>query len=143
MIEELQLDQMGRLLHQSLEIAQAPSTVPGGDLGSALQLGDRMFPRQMQQPQHDAQPLRAALREHRFGPGAGLRPQQPAAVQQMGFATLDEMTFPTVQMGQVGGELFRLGLGMEGNLFPAGVIDPDQPGFPTHPDRAADIFGRH
>ncbi len=41
--EELKLDDVGWLLDETIEIAQAPGGVPCGHLGGALQLGDRMF----------------------------------------------------------------------------------------------------
>ena len=71
--EELKLDDVDRLLDEPFEIAQAPGGVPCGHLGSAFQLGDRMFLGQMQQTQHDPQPLRAALITHLLSPSVGLR----------------------------------------------------------------------
>ena len=81
--EELKLDDVGRLLDEPFEIAQAPGGVPRGHLGGVFQLGDRMFLGQVQQTQHDPQPLRAALSTHLLSPSVGLRSEQAAAVRQI------------------------------------------------------------
>ena len=70
---------------------------------------------------------------HLLGPSAGLRTEQPAAVQEIVDAPLDDMAFAAVQMHRIGGELTRLRLGMQSDLFTAGVVGADQPGFPAHP----------
>ena len=46
-------------------------------------------------------------------------------------------------MGGVGGELARLGQRMQGDLFPARVVDAQEPRLLPHPDLAPDILGRH
>ena len=71
--EELKLDNVDWLLDEPFEITQAPGGVPRGHLGGAFQLGDRMFLGQVQQTQHDPQPLRAALSTHLLSPSVGLR----------------------------------------------------------------------
>jgi hypothetical protein len=131
--EELKLDDVDRLLDEPFEIAQAPGGVARGHLGGAFQLGDRMFFGQLQQTLHDPQPLRAALSPHLLGPSAGLRTEQAAAVQQIVSPAFDDMAFAAVQMHRIGGELARLRLGMQSDLFTAGVVGADQPGFPAYP----------
>jgi hypothetical protein len=112
-----------------------------GDAGSFFQFGHGMFFGQMQQALHDAQALRAASLMHSFSPGARQRPDHPAAIQQVIGAAFDEVAFAAVQVSGIGGELPRFGQRVQGDLFPARVVKPQQPGFLPHPDFASDVFG--
>src|SRR5881394_3975671 len=53
-------------------------------------------------------------------PSTGLRTEQSAAVQQIVDAAFDDVAFAAVQMHRIGGELARLRLGMQSDLFTAG-----------------------
>jgi len=96
--QELELHDIGRLVQQTPEIAQAPRPVMHGGQGDPFQFGHWMFFGQLQQPLHDPQSLRAALGKHLLGPGAGLRSEQTAPVQKIINAPFDEVAFAAVKI---------------------------------------------
>jgi hypothetical protein len=55
--QEIDLDDVGRLVQQAFEIAQAPGSVMGGDSGGFFQFSRGMLFGQLQQAQHDTQTL--------------------------------------------------------------------------------------
>ncbi len=127
---------------QTLEIAQAPGAMMGGDAGGFFQFGDGMFSGQLQQALHDAQALWTAGLMHRLGPGASQRPDRATTVQKVIDAAFNDVAFAAVQMGGIGGELSGFGQRVQSNLFPARVVKPHQPCFLPHPDLVPDVFGR-
>ena len=107
--EEVQLHDVAGQGEQAFEIAQSPGAVVGGEARGFFQPGGGMLFSQLQQAEHHAQALRAAGGMHAFGPGAGERADQPATIQQVIDAALDEVALAAVQMCRIGGELSRLG----------------------------------
>lgn len=108
----------GCLVQQRAQIPQTPGTIFDGPSAGRFQLRDRMFFRQGQQPVQDADGLGAAGFEHLPGPGAGVRANEPGAIQEPVGATLDQGALVGVDVRRVGGELAGLVTGMHGDLLP-------------------------
>ncbi len=133
---------MARQCQQALEIAQAPGAVMRGNTGRIFQVDGGVFPGWVQQALHHAQTLWAARLLHRFGPGARQRSNQAATPQQIIGTPFDDVPFAAVQVSGIGGELSRLGQRVQGDRFPARVVNAQPPVLLPHPDLAADVFGR-
>ena len=114
-----------------------------GFLGGVFQRLDRMFLRQRQQAVQDPDANGAALLDHPFGPTAGVRANQPGAIQQISLAVFDDAPIRGMQMVPIRGELPRFDPHMDGDDFPPLVEHAHQPGLPARPDLAAHILRRH
>ena len=141
--QKVQLRCWPGLFQQGAQVAQAPGAMMQRDLGGAFQGGYGMFTGQRQQAVQDPYADGTALLRHRLGPTAGVRADQPGAIQQIIQTVLDDVPVWGMQMVRIGGELSRLGQRMNGDDFPALVEHPHQPGLPACPDRAADILRGH
>lgn len=107
-LQEIELNDVGRLIEQTFEIAQTPSAVVRSHTGRPFQFGHRMVFGQLQKAHHHAQSLRTAHLVHRFGPSACVRPQHAASVQQVISASFDYVAFTTVKVSRIGRELASL-----------------------------------
>ena len=107
--QKVQLHDVGGQLQQALEIAQAPSPMMGGDTSGLFQFDRGMLFGELKQTEHHAQTLRSAALVHGLGPGARQRTDEPATIQQIIDAALDDVPFAAVQVRGIGGELARLG----------------------------------
>jgi hypothetical protein len=141
--EEVELDHVGGLVEQALEIPQQPGPVVRGGGRRLLQGRDGVLPGQVQQAEHDAQSLGAAGLMHGLGPRARQRTEQAALIQEVIDPTFNPVAFAAMNVSRIGGELPRFGARVQGNLFAPGIVDADQPGFMTDPNLAAHVFGRH
>lgn len=84
-----------------------------------------------------------ALLRHRLRPTAGVRADQPGAIQQIIQTMLDDVPVRGMQMVRIGDELSRFGQRMDGDDFPALVEHPHQPGLPACLDLPPDILRQH
>ena len=143
LLDKLELFLRGRVLEQALQFAQAPDAMRQGQLAGVFQVGGRLFGGQVQKALQHPDALDPALFEHPFGPGAGMRAEQPGPVQQPLRPVLNGRAFAAVEMRRVGAEPARLLARVQGNLLHAGVENPHQPQLPPRPDFPPDIFRRH
>jgi len=143
LLNELELLLGGRVLEQSLQFAQAPDAMRQGQLAGVFQVGGRLFGGQVQKALQYPDAFDPALFEHPFGPGTGMRAEQPGPIQQPLRPVFDDRTFATVEMRRIGAELARLPARVQGNLLHAGVENPHQPQLPPRPDFPPDIFRWH
>src|SRR6267378_6950777 len=141
--QKVQLGRWPGLFQQGAQVAQPPRAMMQGFLRRAFQRLDRMFLGQRQQAVQDPCTDGTALLDHRLGPTAGVRTDQPGAIQQVIQAVLDDVAVRGLQMVGIGGELSRFGQRMNGDDFPPLIEDAHQPGLPSRPDLATDILRGH
>jgi len=81
LLDELKLILSGWRMEQAFDVAQMPNAVSGSQLAGGFHVGRGMFRCQLQKSLQYANALRPTVFNHQFGPGAGLRADQPGTVQ--------------------------------------------------------------
>src|SRR5688572_23659174 len=92
-LEEIELDDLIAVFEEAPQIAQSPGATLHGLAGEVLEPLDGMLPRQLEQALQNAQPIRPAVGQHRFGPGAGVGPEYPASLEEIVGPAFDGVAF--------------------------------------------------
>ena len=77
---------------------------------------------------------------HCFGPASGQRANQPAPVQQVIDDALDDVSLAALDAQRIGSELAGFGIGVQGDLLTALVVDPQQAQFLSHTNLVPDVL---
>jgi hypothetical protein len=80
-LEEINLHNGFAFLGEPAQVTQAEGAAVQRDPGGSFDAIAGMVPGQLQQPLQDAQLVGTTVVQHRLSPGAGVGPEQPAALQ--------------------------------------------------------------